>query len=455
MGAVEELRHFLEPRSIALVGVSRHTGDGTNVLENLIAYGYQGKVYPVNPNAQEILGVRCYASIKEVPGEVDMAVLSTPRQVTPEVVEECVGRGIKAIVVVGQGFADAGEEGRALQEEVVRIARRGGARLLGPNTFGVGNAFIDLNTAFVPFVLERVPIGTIANSGILFAGAPRLRLMGKAIDLGNGCDLDFADGLEYFEQDPDIKLIVLFMERVKDGRRFLEVARQVSRKKPVIVLKPGRTPEGARMAQSHTGALAGEDRVYEAAFRQAGLLRAGDFDELHDLILTLWRFPPLRGRRLGVATVPMGAGVIAMDAIAMSGMELAPLTPETRSYLTTLMPDWLKGANPVDLGPTSFTSLGMQEATHRSLEALMRDPTVDAVLLITPVAAGNVYDLAHIVAGVADTYPEKPLALWLYVPDPQGMETERYMQGGRVVAYPTVERAIRSLRHLADFYSGR
>lgn len=440
---------FLRPCSLALIGVSRKTGDGSNVLENLLYYGFQGRLYPVNPYASEILGIKAYASVKEIPEPVDLAVVSTPRNIVPEVIDECLEKGIRAIIVVAQGFADSGEEGKQLQEALVARARRRGARILGPNTFGVANAFINLNTAFVRFPLERVPIGSLANSGVLFAGTTRLQLIGKAIDLGNACDLDFPDGLEYFENDPEVKVIALFMERVKDGRRFLEVARRVALKKPIVALKTGRTDLGVRLAQSHTGALAGSDQVYEAAFKQCGILRAQDFGEFEDLIFSFLRLSPPRGKRLVVLTITMGAGVMAADAAVAHGWELPPLPSGVKERIARFFPDWMDVGNPIDLGITQFSPYGRKDAFAEILNVVMSEDLYDAVLIITPLgsAGGFIPSLAR----ESERHKDKPIACWLYAPDPAREMEREYMKIPRVVVYPTIERAIRSLTRIREY----
>jgi len=230
---IEQMRLFLEPRSVAIIGATRRTGLGAqNVFENMVKLRFRGKLYPVNPNAAEILGYPAYPSIKDIPHPVDLAVIATPRDTVIDLVRQCGEKGIRAVVIIAQGFADAGAEGRALQGELAQVARESGVRIIGPNTFGVANAFLNLNTAFVLFKLVKRPVAVMSQTGFFFAGLPGYVLTGKGIDLGNSCDIDFADGLEYFEADPLVKLIVLHIEGLQDGRRFMEVASRVPRRSP-------------------------------------------------------------------------------------------------------------------------------------------------------------------------------------------------------------------------------
>jgi acetyltransferase len=208
------MKLFLEPHSIALVGISGDTGpEARNILQNLLSRGYKGKLYPINPRCDEILGVRAYGSVSDLPETPDLALILTPRHLVPRLVKECIDKGIKAIAIVAQGFADSDEEGRRMQQEIIATARSAGARILGPNTFGVANAFINLNTAFVLTRMEKIPIGVICQTGFFFAGFPRMSVVGKALDVGNTSDVDFVDGLTYFEKDEDVKIVVLYVCR--------------------------------------------------------------------------------------------------------------------------------------------------------------------------------------------------------------------------------------------------
>ncbi len=450
LGDLFVMKLFMEPRSIALVGVSRRTGGGTNVLENLLHYGYPGKLYPVNPNTSEILGVKTYPTVKDIPVEIDLAIIYAPRLLVPQLIKQCTEKGIKAIAVVAQGFTDADEEGHALQREMSRIALEGGARILGPNSFGVANGFLNLNTAFVPFDIDRIPIATIAQSGILFAGGPRVKFLGKGIDLGNACDIGFEEALQYFGADPDIKVLALYLESIRDGKRFLRIAKQVSTRKPVIALKGGRTRQGATAVLSHTGSIAGKDEIYAAAFHKSGVILAEDFDELEDLVTTFWLLPLSTVNKLGIITVPMAGGVMATDACVRQGLQLAFLSPQTRRRIARHLPPWLGVGNPVDIGIASFTEIGASGLFQEAAEALLSDPQVDALLLIIP----SIYfypktlDLISTLAEAVRGYPDKPVVTWLYVPDER---VAAEFKGRGLVLYPTIERAIRALSHLSNY----
>ncbi len=450
---MNRMKLFMEPDSVAIIGVSRVTGPVTlNILENLVNAGFLGRVYPVNPNADEILGMKCYRSVLDIPDGIDLAVITTPRSVVPRIVGECTQKGIRALIVVGQGFADGDEEGKKLQEEIVRIAREGGARILGPNTFGIANAFNNLSSAYMKLEMNKVPIGIIAQSGFFFVGLPKFTVVGKGIDLGNACDIDFADGLEYFEDDPQIKLILLHIEGTKDGRRFIEVAGRVAKKKPIIALKTGRGEDGARAARSHSGSLAGRDEVYDAAFRQHGIIRVGDVDEFHDLAKAFLHLPPIKGRSIGVITITGAGGIIATDACERYNLHLAKLSPQTLSTIGPLAPSWQTLENPADIWPAMMIERHpFDEVFTTILEAFLADGNIHAVILIFaafPIQFPTfpMRDLSQI----ANRF-EKPVVCWLYGPDPEKMAS-LIENEARIVVFPTLDRAMRTLSRLNDYF---
>ena len=443
----------MEPESVAIIGVSRLTGPGSlNILENLINAGFSGRIYPVNPNADEILGLKCYHSVLDIPDAIDLAVITTGRSVVPRVVHECTQRGIKALIIVGQGFADGDEEGKELQSEIVRIAREGGARILGPNTFGVVNAFNNFTSAFMELEMKKVPIGIIAQSGFFFVGLPKFTVLGKGIDLGNACDIDFADALEYFEDDPQIKLILLHIEGAKDGRRFMEVAGRVAKRKPIVALKTGKGEEGARAARSHSGSLVGRDEVYDAAFRQHGLIRASDVEEFHDLAKAFLRLPLMKGRGIGIITITGAGGIIALDAGQRYNLHLAKLSPETLSTIGALAPPWQTLENPADIWPAMMIAgHPLDQVFKTTLGAFLADDNVHAVVVIfaafpTQLPLFPVEDLFQI----ADRF-EKPVVCWLYGTEPDELAS-MIEREGRIVVFPTLDRAMRALSRLNDYF---
>jgi acyl-CoA synthetase (NDP forming) len=455
MNIMKQMKLFMEPRSIAVVGITRSAGVGAfNPVETLLNCGFAGKIYPVNPNAEQILGLKAYPNVKVIPEDIDLALISTPRDTVPPLVRECVEKGIKAIIVIAQGFADADEEGKALQAQIVKIAKEGGARIIGPNTFGLTNVFCDFSTTPGLSQTERNPIGVISQTGLFFLGFPRLKF-GKVIDLGNACDIDPADALAYFEDDPDIKVIVLHIEGIQEGKNFLRVAKRVARKKPVIAFKGGKSETGAQAVQCHTGSLVGKDEIYEAAFGQCGIIRASDAEELEDLSLALLRLPPMKGRRLAVMSWAGAIMVFAADACERYGLELAQLSPATVSKIRQLAPLWLPIHNPIDL----WASIGLvfdprtfKERIRIVLEALLDEENADAVLTIIPDFVelfGQSGDISSLLLDAADTSKHRPLIFSII--GPPGKFTAELEQSNRTVVFASPDRGVRALSKLWSY----
>lgn len=446
MNTPEQMKLFMEPRSIAIIGATRSTGkDSLNIVQHLQACGFNGKIYPVNPNATEILGVKAYPSIRDVPEVVDQAVITTERSVIPEIVKDCVAKGIKAINVTTQGFADADEEGKRLQAEIVKNAQKGGARVIGPNCFGLVNPFINFSSAFAKLEMEPIPVGVICQSGILY----RLGILGKGIDLGNTCDIDFADGLEYFENDPETKLIVLHVEGISNGKKFFEVASRVTRKKPVIAMKTARSEQGIRIAQSHSGSLAGRDEVYDTAFKQCGIIRVNDFAELKDLVKPFLYLPLMKGRRIGVLSDSGGAGIMIADACEKYGLELAKLSQETIRKFEELSPSWMPIANPVDIFPAYMASKDFSQCTESALRILSAEKNIDAALHISVALRPGIPSQPFL--EVVDSFGDRPVVCTLF-----GLytdeETQKLEESKKAVVLPSPDRAVRALSRLWEYW---
>jgi acetyltransferase len=446
------MKRFLEPASIAIVGATRQTGAGSfNIVERLLSHGYTGTICPVNPSATDILGVVTYPRIADIPFPPDLAVIPVwERADVPKLVTECIEAGVKAIVVVTQGFADADAEGKALQERIVRIAREGGARLLGPNSLGVANAFIGLTTSFLPHKMERVPVGVICQSGVFFLHMRTFTALGKAIDIGNGGDIHFVEALRYYECDPDTRVMLLHIEGLPEGRRFIDAALGISPQKPIIALKVARHGEAVRAVQSHTGSLSGRDEVVRVALKQAGVLLVDDIGEMEDLAKAFLRLPPMRGRRVGIISVSGGAGIMVLDACQDHGLSPAELTLETRTRLQELSPGWMKAANPVDMWPLSaYSGLSVSATALAGFKALLEDPGVDGVVLAlaTPFFE-EALAVADAVPGLMRTYG-KPISWWTFTGSNEERDAAIEKRGATV--FQSAARAARVLGKLADY----
>ncbi len=444
---------FLRPCSVAFVGLPRKSGPGAlNPVDNLRRWGYPGQIHLVHPHVQEIAGLRTVGTVSEIHEPVDLAVISTPRDTVPAIVGECGRKGIKALIVTNQGFAEADGEGIELQRQMVAQAHTFGARILGPNTLGVSNAFDRFNTSFMPLEREEVPIGLICQSGIFFVGAAFLvGGMGVGVDIGNGCDLDIADALEWLGNDERIRCIAVHAEELSGGRRFLETAQRVSARTPIVTLKTGRSPAGAKAAASHSGSMAGEDRIADSAIRKPGIIRATETQEMFDLVRGFVRLPPMKGRRVAVVTLSGAGGIVSLDAMHAWGLKPASLSHATLQGVQELSPPWMPISNPMDIWP-ALMKHGMKKVYRIALRDALRDPSVDGVLCLAlglkpaEQAMLGTEDLIQELSETAD----KPIVAWFYGPD--AAETRaRLEQKGRALAVGSLERGVRVLSHMARF----
>jgi len=369
---------FFSPRSAALVGVTTGFGFGAALPRFLVRYGALERLYLVNPNLREIEGHRVYPSVSELPSAVDLAVILVPAAVVPEVARECAGKGIKALIVMSAGFAETGQEGRARQEELARTVASSGTRMLGPNCIGVVN--VHRRFATCELILEEItpgPISIVAQSGlfgnILLDWAPSQHIpIAKVATIGNRVDLDETDCVEYLGRDSATEVIVCYLESLKRPLKFLEIARETSSRKPIVVYLGGRTEAGRRAILSHTGSLGGAKRIEEALLRQAGVHTASDPVELFDVART-FAFAPLPcGNRVVVVTASGSLGVMAADALLEQGMSVPPLPEVTREAVRLKAPPWMTVGNPLDVGPSGLFA--------EALEAALAAPGMDAVL---------------------------------------------------------------------------
>ncbi len=349
------MEKIFTPNSVAFVGASNNKAKwGGIVFINILMGGFKGKLYPVNPKESEILGHQAYHSVLDIPGEIDLAILVVPSAAIPDTISECVKKGIKAGIVITAGFAELGEEGRKLQEEMLKRAHAGGMILVGPNGQGIASS----GASFYPWLPNFRPdpgvIGIASQSGgVSTELSEKLAVYGfgcsKVVSAGNCADLTLADYLDYFRTDPETKVILLYMEGLTDGRQFLKAARKAALVKPVVLVKSGRTSAGVKAAMSHTASLSGADEIFDAACRQAGISRVRTLNEAVVLAGSFVKIPLPKGRRLGILTGGGGHGVLMADEAAMKGIELVELSEETISKLKPLLPPWWKPNNPVDM----------------------------------------------------------------------------------------------------------
>ena len=412
------LRHSLDPlfrpASVAIIGASTTPGSiGSILVKNLLANPFDGVVYPVNPKRKAVHGVRCYASLADVPDIVDLAVVATPAPTVPGVVDECLARGVHSAIIISAGFSEVGSAGRA-EEARIRAAARGRMRIIGPNCLGVIHPPSGLNASFAARMPRAGTVALLSQSGaictaILDWACETNVGFSTFVSVGAMADVDFADLCDYFGDDPQTHSIILYMESIGDVRKFLSAARSVARTKQVIVVKSGRHQAGARAAASHTGAMAGSDAVFDAAFRRAGVLRVTSIPELFGMSEILDMQPPPRGPALAIVTNAGGPGVMATDALMLGGGQLAELSPATVTALDAFLPPHWSHANPVDV-------LGDASAEHyrKAVAACAADSNVQGLLvLLAPQAVTDPADTARQLIPFAHLDNKPILASWM------------------------------------------
>ena len=349
------LTPFFDAKGVAILGASTNPKKlSYGILENLVSYGYKGEVYPVNPNATEILGRKAYASIADVPDPVELAVVVLPVTVIMETMREIGERGIKAVVIITGGFRELGEEGAKVELAVKELARSYGMRVVGPNCVGTIDVRTGLDSTFIKGLPQAGPIAFISQSGAICGGVIDLIINSRIgfshfASLGNEMDVTETDMLEYFAEDENVNVIAMYVEGIQDGPRFMEVARRVSQKKPIVFLKAGKNDAGAKAVSSHTGSLAGSYAAYQAALSQAGVVEVETISQLFNVAWALGTQPLPAGKRVAITTNAGGAAALAADSLAFNGFELAKISPEIQQKLRTRLNPSAQVSNPVDM----------------------------------------------------------------------------------------------------------
>ncbi len=448
---------LISPDSIAVVGASSHPNKiGYVVLENLKNNGYGGRIYPVNPKGGQILGFKVYPSINDVPEEVDLSVITLPAEVTVKIFED-VAKKSKFIIPIAGGFGETGKEGKEKERKILEIARKYNARIIGPNTVGIYIPSTGVNTALVVPERSRFPgdgdIAFITQSGalgLLTMDSVSMYDVGFSsfINLGNRVDVNENELLQYFGEDEKSKVIIMYIESFANGREFMRVAKNVSRKKPIVVLKAGRTKRGGRAASLHTGALGGSDAVADGAFKQCGVIRAYDEIELVDYARALAYGKPIEGDRIAVVTSAGGVGVVTTDYIESEvrgiGMKMAELSDEIKRRIREEVVPFASVENPVDM-----TAQASDDDYDGVIAALNDDPNVDAILVYalfqTPLISEKLVDIITKWHREGD----KPIVVGT-IGSEFALRMMRKFEDNRVPVYPSIERSVKALRVLRD-----
>lgn len=390
----KDLKALFEPRVIAVVGASRRTeAVGYAILKNLLQTGYTGKIYPVNPKADEILGVKCIPTVAEIPENIELAVFIIPGAAVPPELEACAKKGAKAAIVISAGFREIGGEGVRLEKEIKKIADDHGISILGPNCLGLINndPKLSMNASFAGTIPQCGKIAFVSQSGALatalmdYARGENIG-MSKIISLGNKVDVTELEILKYLRDDPNTDVIIMYLEDIVDGSGFIEVAREITgdiaKTKPILVLKSGRTAQGAKAASSHTGSLMGSDEVYDAVFMQSGVMRMDSAQEMFDLAILFANQPLLKGNRVAIVTNAGGPGIMATDACVKFGLQMAEMSPATVAKLKEKLPPTSNFSNPIDV-----IGDAQHDRYEHALRTVIAEPNVDgALVLLTPQA---------------------------------------------------------------------
>jgi acetyltransferase len=440
------LELLFKPRSVAVIGASRDPNKvGHAILKNIIESGYKGRVYPVNPKADSVLGLTAYKSVLDIPDEVDLAVIVIPAQNVLDVMEECGRKGVKFAIVISAGFKEIGGEGVEREKKLVEIARKYGIRVVGPNCLGIIDMHTPINATFGPQPQRKGGIAFISQSGALLTAildwSSKVGIgFSNIVSLGNKADLNEIDFVEYLGENPETKVILLYLESISDGRRFIQVASAVSRKKPIVLLKGGVTEAGARAALSHTGAMAGGATALKAAMKKAGVILVSSLSELFDIAIAFANQPIPQGGRVGIVTNAGGGGVVTSDLAILRGLKLASLSPSTIDVLRKSLPPMAAIYNPVDV-------LGDARADRYrvAIETLLRDPNVDALItILTPQAVTEPEETAKVIIEMSRLYIEKPI-LSVFIGGEKVEKAVKLLIDNGIPVYDMPEKAVAAL----------
>jgi len=434
-------KSIFAPKSVAVFGASRGPGKlGYSVLENIVKDGFQGKVYPVNPTVDEVLGLPCYPDARSIPGDVDLAIAIVPLKQILKVINDCGEKGIKGIIIITAGFGEIGIKGQELETEMLVVAQQYGIRIMGPNCLGYIDTKLFLNATFAAGMLPSGSISLLAQSGsmrVAFWDWARESGMGlsKFFSLGNEVDINESDILEYLKEDENTRVVIAYLEGIKDGTRFRVVARDFTRVKPLIVLKAGSSKSGARAAASHTGTMAGSDTAYDALFKQTGVIRASSMEELFDWASVFVKQPSLKGDRLAIVTNGGGLGIMASDACEKVDLKLAELTNETVNSLAGKLSSMASTSNPVDI-----VGDGSPRHYEAALKGVIGDPNVDgAMVFLSPQAPIDIEELSRVI--ISATEITKPV-LVNFLGGPDVAQGKEILSQHGIPNFPTPERTV-------------
>jgi acetyltransferase len=449
----QNLDKIFNPKSIAVIGASNEEGTVGNVLiKNLIELGYEGKVYPVNIRETEILSLKAYKSVDELPETVDLAIIATPAKTVPEIVEQCGKAGILGIIIISAGFKEVGSEGKVLEEKIIKIKKTYNLRIIGPNCLGVIRPSIHLNATFA----NRTPISGnvafISQSGALGTAILDWAVhenigFSNFVSVGSMIDVDFGDLIDYFGTDPKTRSILMYIEGITNARKFMSAARHFARTKPIVVVKAGRFSESAKAATSHTGALTGEDNIYDAAFKRAGIVRVDEIEDLFSCAEVLGMQPNPRGPNLAIITNAGGPGVMATDALIAREGKLAKLSQKTMDTLNKILPHYWSKGNPIDI-------LGDAKAERYKavIEACLQDENIDGLLMIyTPQGVADPVDIVNSIVQLLKRKGVNKTVLTSFMGYEASEEANHILNENHIPTYSAPEQAVAAYMHMYQY----
>ena len=447
---------IFHPRSVAVVGASDNPGKlGSHVMRSLTEGKYPGRIYPVNPRKDDILGIKTYPSLLHVPEEVDLSIIVLPAEQVPKTIKECKEKGIHGIVLITAGFKEIEDKrGEILQNEIRDLANQFGIKVIGPNTFGIVNLHLPINASFTPefSLVQKGGISFISQSGGMshltaFLSMKEQVGMSKIVGLGNRCNVDFAEMVEYLSQDPETKVIAMYLEGVDHPRRLMEVAESVKGTKPIIAYKVGRSLTSDMASQFHTGSLAGKHEIYEGAFKQAGILTVRSSEELLDTAKALDISPMPEGNNVAVLSGQAGPGMAACDVCETEGLSLSPFSSEIQKRIEELLPPLAIRTNPVDMGPAWYDAGAIKGIVH----AVLEDRNIDAIILCIMFASANRAAAGTLSDLLLQRGKDKPVICCISSPAGIWDEEMKRLEQSGIPNYPTPERAAKTLANLWKF----
>jgi len=448
------LDRIFNPKSVAVVGASDEEGSvGYALMKNFLESGFEGEVYPVNIRKKEILGVKAYQSVLQLPQTVDLAVIATPAKTVPEVVEQCGKAGIKGLIIISAGFKEIGPEGKALEDKILEIKQKYDLRIIGPNCLGIIRPSIRLNATFINKMPRPGNVAFISQSGALGTAILDWAVHENVgfsyfVSVGSMIDVDFGDLIDYFGTDPKTCSILMYVEGITNARKFMSAARHFAKTKPIIVVKAGKYSESARAAASHTGSLTGEDDVYEAAFKRAGIIRVEEIADLFNCAEVLGMQPLPKGPNLVIITNAGGPGVMATDALIGMGGKLARLSPQTMEYLNSVLPPYWSHGNPIDI-------LGDARADRYKavLEAVLNDENVDGILIIyTAQAVADPFEIAKSIVELVKSRGQRgKTILTSFMGKKDVEEANLFLNANEIPTFSTPEQAVKTYMYMYKY----